>query len=103
MIVMDGMDMIAWPEGFPAMQLGVAQVWRASLDSPSQPAEQLAEVLAPDEQRRAERISTEQGRLRFIASRALLRQLLSQYLGCDPAGLRFVYGPHGKPALAGVP
>jgi 4'-phosphopantetheinyl transferase len=32
-----------------------------------------------------------------------LRVLLGRYAGCAPAALRFAYGPHNKPFLAGSP
>ena len=38
-------------------------------------------------------------RLRWTRSRGILRTLLGRYLDCDPRTLRFVPGPHGKPAL----
>ena len=37
----------------------------------------------------------------WTRSRGLLRLLLGRYLACDPTGLRFAFGLHGKPALRG--
>jgi 4'-phosphopantetheinyl transferase len=39
-------------------------------------------------------------RNRFIAARALLRDLLAGYLGQSPGAIRFEYNEWGKPALA---
>lgn len=39
--------------------------------------------------------------MRFLVGRAALRQVLGTWLDCDPAALRFRYGPHGKPVLDG--
>ena len=39
-------------------------------------------------------------RNRFIAGRALLRDLLAGYLGQPPGSIRFAYNEWGKPALA---
>jgi 4'-phosphopantetheinyl transferase len=50
---------------------------------------------------RAARFRFEQGRNRFVAARGFLRTLLSRYVPAEPAELEFVYGPFGKPSLAG--
>ena len=38
----------------------------------------------------------------YEATRGWLRAVLGACLGVEPAGLRFAYGEHGKPALDGV-
>jgi 4'-phosphopantetheinyl transferase len=63
---------------------------------------QAASLLAPGEAERAARFRFEGGRHRAIAGRGQLRAVLGRCLGADPAALEFSYGPHGKPALAGV-
>lgn len=75
-------------------------MWRAALDQPASQLAQLAGLLAPDEQLRANRFHFERDRQRFIAGRAILRTILGRYLGCNGTELLFDYGPHGKPALA---
>ena len=57
-------------------------------------------TLTADERQRAERYVFEQDRTHFVVARGLLRVLLGRYLRQDPPHLRFIYGPHGKPALA---
>jgi 4'-phosphopantetheinyl transferase len=60
----------------------------------------LDSLLTPDERARAARFAFERDRRRFIVGRARLRQLLGARLGAAPQSLDFVYGAHGKPALA---
>ena len=57
-------------------------------------------VLSPDELERAARFKRAQDRDRYGAFRAALRQVLSLYAGLPAHELSFIYGPHGKPALA---
>jgi 4'-phosphopantetheinyl transferase len=48
---------------------------------------------------RHERFYFDEHRAAFVASRVLLKECLSQRLGCSPQALQFVQGPQGKPAL----
>lgn len=57
-------------------------------------------VLSAQEQKKAASFRQEQGRIHFIASRILLRRILSLYLRCPGKELSFQTGPHGKPYLA---
>ena len=72
-------------------------VWSADLDR--LPEAELGEALSADERERARRFRFDRDRRRFTTARGLLRRLLGRYLGRDPAGLRFAYGPRGKPSL----
>ncbi len=56
--------------------------------------------LSSDELARAARFHFERDRTRFSVARAALREILAHYLGTSPAEIAFVYGDHGKPALA---
>lgn len=59
-------------------------------------------LLSADELDRAERFRGAQCKARYIASRGVLRMLLSQRLGADPATLPIVeQKPFGKPTLRG--
>jgi 4'-phosphopantetheinyl transferase len=60
-----------------------------------------ANVLSDDERYRAARFREERDRTRFIAAHGMMRALLGRYCGRPAEALRFVYGEHGKPALAG--
>jgi 4'-phosphopantetheinyl transferase len=57
--------------------------------------------LEPDERARAQRFRFERDRRRFMATRGILRLLLASYAGIAPGEVRFTYGAHGKPVLAG--
>jgi 4'-phosphopantetheinyl transferase len=75
-------------------------VWRASLDQPAVPLEQLERTLSGDERERSARFYFERDRQRYIVGRGTLRIILSRYLAIEPGQLQFRYGTHGKPALA---
>ena len=78
---------------------GVA-LWVADLDA-AESGEPALAILSDDERARARRFVFDAHRRRFIACRAWLRTRLGERLARDPAALRFVYGPVGKPALEG--
>jgi 4'-phosphopantetheinyl transferase len=80
----------------PGLLAGELHVWRADIASAGEGAE---ELLSADEHARAERIPGEERRRAWARTHGLLRHLLSRYLGCEPAVLRFSRGPHGKPEL----
>lgn len=76
-------------------------VWELRLDRPPAARERLLGWLSAAERERAARFRSDLHRNRFIAARGLLRQLLGGYTASDPAELRFVAGPYGKPRLQG--
>lgn len=82
-------------ESRTSLALGEVHVWRTRL---SASAGQVS-LLSADEQERADRFRSHHDRSRFIAARALLRQLLGDYLGAPPGQLVFGYGAHGKPRV----
>lgn len=57
--------------------------------------------LTPEERERAARFRFPDLQRRWTAGRAELRRLLDRYTGIPAADLRFAYGEHGKPYLAG--
>jgi 4'-phosphopantetheinyl transferase len=57
-------------------------------------------MLSRDEIERASHFRFEHDRSRFIASRSILRQLLSLYAACEPESISLEYDAWGKPALA---
>ncbi|HEY9828851.1 MAG TPA: 4'-phosphopantetheinyl transferase superfamily protein [Stenomitos sp.] len=75
-------------------------IWQVSLDPSQHRLEHLQEILAEDEQARAQRFRFDVDRERFIIARGCLRQVLSGYVGVAPQALCFSYGSHGKPVLA---
>jgi 4'-phosphopantetheinyl transferase len=82
---------------FPRLNPGEVHVWKGFLDGSSHERDRA--ILVPEELERAGRYRFPQGRMRFVAGRALLRMILGGYLGRSPSKLSFSYGPHGKPRL----
>lgn len=76
-----------------------AHIWRANLNLPAAQVAQLGQLLAPDEQERAQRFYLDCHRRRYIVGRGLLRKVLSKYLGIDPRSVEFNYSPRGKMSL----
>lgn len=58
-------------------------------------------TLSAEERKRADRFRFERDRSRFVAARGMLRMLLAQSLGAEPAAIEFKYSSYGKPSLAG--
>lgn len=56
--------------------------------------------LSEDEKARAARFRFEKDRRYWSHARSVLRQVLARYAGAPASSLSFVYGEHGKPALA---
>jgi len=71
----------------------------SSLDVPRDVLGARYGILSADERSRAARYDLPAVRDRFVAGRGWLRCLLAERLRCEPADLRFGYGPHGKPYL----
>jgi 4'-phosphopantetheinyl transferase len=84
--------------GLPADEV---HIWIASLDVSPARRDELERLLSDDERERARRFRFDRDRHRYIAGRGQLREALSRYVGEQPAGLRFRYGPHDKPYLVG--
>ena len=60
-----------------------------------------AALMTPDEQARHQRYHFEKDRRLFLATRALVRTVLSRYAATSPADWRFVCNEYGKPRIAG--
>ena len=91
-----------WP--LPPAKLSLAadelHVWVASLNRPQVQLNQFWQHLAEDERARANRFYFDHDRHHYIVARGLLRQLLGSYLQLPARQIAFLYGDHGKPALA---
>ena len=83
----------------PLLAAGECQLWLAWLDE--EDPDSLRGFLSEDERLRAGRLRGPRSADRFTAARGILRQLLGCYLACRPESLVFLYGPLGKPELAG--
>jgi 4'-phosphopantetheinyl transferase len=94
---------LSWDPGpdAPDLPADAVHVWRIDLARPEEDVARLAATLAADERARAQRFHFEVHRRRFTVARAGLRAVLGRYLRCPAADVRFRYGNHGKPALAG--
>ena len=90
------------PLATPELARGEIHVWSASLVTDEVTLRSLEATLVDEERERARRFIFERDRDRYVAARGILRDLLGQYLRCAPQSVEFVYGPHGKPALAGA-
>lgn len=77
------------------------RIWTAHLEalSPSELGE-LGASLDSEEHARAARFHFERDQRHYIASRGLLRRLLSDALDKPASALAFKYGAHGKPVLS---
>jgi 4'-phosphopantetheinyl transferase len=84
--------------GLPAT--GRVQLWCLALPRLAALAPQCAALLNDSQRRRADRFRFDRDRLRHVLTHGVVRQVLGQALGLPSAGLRFVTGPQGKPALA---
>jgi len=86
------------PERF-SPRSGVIDLWCFSLAERGEDRPRLS----TDELVRAEKLIIEKKRSQFVAGRSLLREILALYLDCEPRTVRFEYGVHGKPRVAGAP
>src|SRR2546429_260314 len=77
------------------------QVWQVALNQNTDSLFKMNALLSLDERLRADRYHFAKDRNQFVESRAALRLILSDYLNTTPQKIEFVYGPCGKPALAG--
>lgn len=77
-------------------------VW--SIDTVARPptVAHLATLLDDDERRRADAVLCADDRRRFLVTHGAVRILIGLHLGAPPDQIRWQYGPHGKPELAGA-
>jgi len=78
-------------------------IWLAHLNWPKDKFSVGFQFLSKEEQARAERFVRQQHRERYIASHAVLHQILSRYVGCSPGEIQFYHNDCGKPYLANSP
>jgi 4'-phosphopantetheinyl transferase len=91
-----------WRDPASQLMLSGAEIhlWRAALDPSPDQLTTLAQVLSPEERKRADRFYFERHRRRFTVARGVLRSILARYLQVQPETIEFVYGNWGKPSLA---
>ena len=86
-----------------SLPVGEAHLWYDLLD-PSEDEERIAaarSIVAGDEWVRYERFMFPDGRRQFLATRVLIRSVLSRYASLNPAAWRFTTNAHGRPEMAG--
>jgi len=76
-------------------------VWFSNPDTATDPLqlERYATLLSSDERERHKRFHFDADRTRYLASHALVRTVLSEYTGTDPAAWRFSTNEHGRPEI----
>ncbi len=74
-------------------------LWRVDLAAVAEGERRWAETISADERVRASRFHFSKDRQYFTATRALLRMILSSYLGSNPRELVFHYLEKEKPSL----
>ena len=78
-------------------------VWKADLQIDVEQIELFWATFSKEEKARADRFKFAEHRTYFIASRGILRQLLSRYLSSPASSFIFNYGKQGKPELSQFP
>jgi 4'-phosphopantetheinyl transferase len=85
--------MSSWPAP------GEVHVWSIDVDRTDHDVALLGGMLTADELLRAGALRTDEGRRRFVASRAGLRALLGRYLEREPTDVALAASAQGKPRL----
>jgi 4'-phosphopantetheinyl transferase len=88
------------PRALPTLATGEVHVWRVAHNPQCLPPIAWESALSPDEHARAARFAFHRDRNSYITTRAVLRELLGQYLSTSPAEIQFHYAERGKPSLA---
>lgn len=78
------------------------RVWAVDLDRLAALDGIFSGWLSVDEHERSSRFQFIEHQRHFQRCRGVLRWLLGQWLDCEPASIRFAYGPMGKPKLGGA-
>jgi 4'-phosphopantetheinyl transferase len=79
-----------------ALDPGEVHVWLIDLDQPNIDYRYWEVLLSEPEKARMGRFRFSEDRLRFIARRGILRQLLSRYSGIEPEKITYSTNPFGK-------
>ncbi len=91
-----------WPPGpdAPVLSPGDVHLWLFTTRATENERECLRSLLADDELARAGRFRLDHLARRYVVGHGRLRRLLAAYIESEPTDIRFVTGPHGKPAMA---
>lgn len=80
-------------------QLGKIDLWWVDGVLDSEQEQILFSRLSKPEQDAARCFRVDAARQRYIASRIVLSNILSRYLGCAPQEVKYIYQEHGKPVV----
>lgn len=83
----------------PGLSVGDVHVWTARLVDDHRAAASFLRILSRSERARAERLSFQRDRVRFIQAHGIVRRILAGYCNADAAALTFVRNRDGKPSL----
>ena len=95
-------DFEFYSQGDLSLPSDEVHVWRVFFDREESPINKLAQTLSEDERLKAERFYFQKDQRRFVVTHGILRNILGRYLKIEPKRLKFSYGRHGKPTLAGA-
>ncbi len=79
---------------------GNVDIWQIPIDRQIGGLQSYRRMLSPDEDERAVRFLSPKHRRRFIRARAVMRIILSRYIGVAADKIAFAYGAKGKPELS---
>lgn len=91
------------PQNFPILKNNEVHVWRALIKHPEDKIIEFSNTLTSKEKERASKFMVKHAANSFIAARAILRTLLSKYLGVGAQDLVFKQNQYGKPYLDSSP
>lgn len=78
-------------------------IWQLNLDDEEHNPQELIHLLSAHQQNKANRLTNEQAKRRYIITQAQLRKLLAQYLSLSEKDVQLEYGEHGKPYIKDYP
>ncbi len=81
------------------LRRGIVDVWMMRIPSGEREIAALERTLSPGERSFAALLRCPAARARFVVTRASLRRLLGEYLGCEPGAVELRTSEHGKPEL----
>jgi 4'-phosphopantetheinyl transferase len=79
-----------------SLKPGEIHVWLFDLDDPCQTHPTWVQLLSAEEASRSKCFKFDKDRLRFVARRGILRQLLGRYIDMSPASITYQTNPYGK-------
>jgi len=88
---------------FPPLSKGDIHLWTISLDTSEDQVERLQSVLSPAEKKKASFYKFESVQHSYIVTQAVLKLLLSAYLGIEPSEVKMGVHKKGKPFLMNDP